>query len=194
MSFLDLEHVADLPSGFTCDVSGCRWFCRYQRTRVPPASSGLNTGAASRSSSSRYETSKFLKSQQALESGSGPGGRWFESTRPDQNTFYVSHRHDEWRIQSPTTISFLCRAANPDRSFEHSARGRTIRWCSSAPHARVRLRSLSRERVPAIRRKRVAHTHHEHQHRHAHERSHAGDAGQHELEHKAEHWPHGHSH
>src|SRR4029077_12757321 len=31
------------------------------------------------------ESTKFHKFQQALSHGSGPGGRWFKSTRPDQS-------------------------------------------------------------------------------------------------------------
>ena len=30
--------------------------------------------------------------------GSGPGGRWFESTRPDQKSLYSSNRYGGWRI------------------------------------------------------------------------------------------------
>ena len=30
--------------------------------------------------------------------GSGPGGRWFESTRPDQKSFYISNRGSNRRF------------------------------------------------------------------------------------------------
>jgi hypothetical protein len=62
----------------------------------------------------QLEPSRFNRFQQALESGSGPGGRWFKSTRPDH--FRVLGQKDAWRgrpvVRAPDwAAAILCFSA-----------------------------------------------------------------------------------
>ena len=57
------------------------------------------------------ETTGFHRFQQALSPGSGPGGRWFKSTRPDH--FFQLDKRIGDRSKSPLWFQSRCSTTNP---------------------------------------------------------------------------------
>src|SRR5208282_3148713 len=61
------------------------------------------------------ESTRIHRFQQGLESGSGPGGRWFKSTRPDQIS---SNRSLPLRFRETRRAILTCDFISPGLGYE----------------------------------------------------------------------------